>query len=89
MNLAPLLVGISGPIARTVLKALGLGVVSYVGIDAAFNQLLGLAKSHYAGIPAEVVQLLDYGGIGSALSIISGACVARLALIPLKTMRLL
>lgn len=83
MALIPLggfLQGAIGPLARRVLAALGLGVLSYAAVTAAVSALLLLAKSHYLGMPAMIVQLAGLGGIGQAMGIITGALVYRVVL---------
>lgn len=72
------------PLARQVLVALGLGVISYAGVDLAVGALLAQAKSAWTGQSAEVANWLAMAGANTALSILAGAITTRLSLIPLK-----
>jgi hypothetical protein len=83
------LLALSSPIAKAVMRALGFGVVSYLGVDMALGALLADAKAAWSSQNANVAVYLAMAGGNTALSIIAGAMVARVALIPLKTLRLL
>lgn len=89
MKLGAWLVSLASPIARTVMRALGLGVVTMAGVDVALTGLLGQAKAAWAGLPGEVAAYVAMAGVNTGLAILAGALVARISLIPLKTMRLL
>ena len=89
MQLGAWLMGLAGPVAKKVLSALGFGVITYVGFEAGLNQLLGLAKSQWASGDAAVLGLLNLAGAGTAMAIISGALVSRLAMVALKKLDLL
>ncbi|MBN8504877.1 MAG: DUF2523 domain-containing protein [Burkholderiales bacterium] len=83
------LVALASPIARQVLLALGIGVVSFAGIDAVVGQLLGAAKTAWSGLPGAVAAYVAVSGVNTGLALVGGAITARLALIPLKSLRLL
>jgi len=83
------LLSLSGPIARQVLVALGISVVSFVGFEAGVNMLLGQAKAAWAGMPADVAAYVALSGVNTGLSLIAGAMIGRLSLLPLKQLRLL
>lgn len=89
MKFGAFLVGLSGPIAKKVLAALGIGVVSYVGVDAALTQMLSTAKGNMALIDPVIGGLLALAGVPDALGMIAGALIASVALIPLKKLDLL
>lgn len=89
MNLGPLLVAVSGPIARQVLVSLGVGVVTMVGVDAALTSILGAAKAAWAGLPGAVAQYVALSGVNTGLALVAGACSARVSMMVLKSMRLL
>lgn len=74
------LLAIVGPAARKVLVALGIGTLTYVGMDAALNAALGAAKAAWGGMPADVASLVAIAGVNTAASILAGALTARLAL---------
>jgi hypothetical protein len=78
------LMALVGPLARQVLVALGIGVISYVGFDAAVGQVMVQAKSAWSAQPQAVATWLSMAGANTALSIIAGAITTRLSLTVLK-----
>ncbi len=62
-----------------VLAALGMGVVSYVGLDLAWTQLHTLIVSNFQGLPSAAIGLMSLAGVGDALGIMFGAITARVA----------
>lgn len=89
MSLGAFLGMAAGPIAKRVLAALGVGVVSFVGVGIAFNALVDIARTNWGGLPADIAQYMAFAGVNQAISIIVGAMAARLALASLKSMTLL
>lgn len=65
------------PLLGRILAALGFGVVSLVGVQAALQTLQDQMQSSVNAMPAEMLQLFLYGGGGQALGIIMGACATR------------
>lgn len=63
---------ITGIIARALL-ALGMGVVTYVGVDLAMTQAVNLLQDKVGGIPADMLQLLGLGGFDVMVSLIISA----------------
>lgn len=84
MPIAAFLLSIASPIVIRVLLQLGIGIVSYVGVEAAVNQLISLAQSQWAGLPAIVLQFMAIAGLNTALGIIAGGVTARLTTLALK-----
>jgi hypothetical protein len=73
-----------GPLVGYVIKALGIGLVTYVGLTVVFDQVESLILSQYQGLPASILQMLNLMGVHSALKIILStlaACVGYKALI--------
>lgn len=83
------LVALAGPLARRVLASLGLGVVTYVGMDAAISGILAQAKAGWGGMAGDVTSYVAMSGANVALSLIAGALVGRVGLMVLKRMTLL
>lgn len=81
---------IAGPVVKRALTALGFGVVSYAAMTAALNAALSAAKQSWAGLSGfpEALALIQMAGVSTALSIIAGALVARVALQSLKKLEL-
>lgn len=85
MNWASFIMGLVSPIARRVLASLGLGVITYTGVDAAVSSLLSQAKSAWSGgFGGDVAQLVAMSGANTALGIIAGGIVGRVTMIALK-----
>jgi hypothetical protein len=75
-----------GPLARQLLVSIGIGLITFVGLDAAVGAALGAAKSSLSGLPAVAAAILARGGVFTALSIIAGGITARITLMTLKRM---
>lgn len=84
MPLAAFLMGLVGPLARQILVSLGIGLVTFVGMDAAVGSALSAAKSSLSGLPGQVTQILAMAGVFTAFSVIAGGVVARISLMTLQ-----
>lgn len=73
------LVALAGPLARRVMIALGLGVISFAGLVLVGNQVRDAVVSHYGALSGSVVDLLNLLGAGQAIGIILGGIIARAA----------
>lgn len=74
------LINIAATLAGRVLVALGYSVVMYTGIDTTLTWLKDQAVSSMQGMPADVVGLLAFFKVGTCISIIFSAVMARLLL---------
>lgn len=81
------LLAMVGPAAKRILVSLGLSVVTYAGVSTAVNAMIDSAKQNMAGLPADVANMIALAGINTALSIITGAIVARVSLVALKKLQ--
>lgn len=70
----------SGSIAGQVLVALGIGVVSYTGVDLSLSWAKSQAIAALQGMGAEYVALLSYMKVGVCINIITSAMVMRAGL---------
>lgn len=68
------------PIVRSVLIGLGVGFVTYQGLDVLLGQLRGHVFDLLGSLPLSMLQILGLGGIDKALNIIFSAFAARLVL---------
>lgn len=84
MPIAAFLMSIASPIVIRVLTQLGIGIVSYVGVEAAVNGLISLAHNSWSGLPAVVLQFMAIAGVNTALGIIAGGVTARLTTMVFK-----
>lgn len=74
------LINIAGTLAGQVLIALGVSVITYTGVSTSLGWLKSQALTAIQGLPADMVSMLAYIGVGESISIITSAFVARLAL---------
>jgi hypothetical protein len=70
-----------GPLAKRVLVALGVGVVSYGALTTLANNVIAQIQAQFQGMPVSVLQIATLGGIPDAVSIICGAVLARVAVV--------
>jgi Protein of unknown function (DUF2523). len=78
------LLALAAPWIRKVLASLGIGVLSFTGMDAVITNVVASAKAAWSGFPAEMVMLVDLAGVSNAISIIVGAYIARASLLLFK-----
>jgi hypothetical protein len=78
--LAGALVNVAVTMAGRVLIALGFGVTTYLGVSATLAWLKGNVISSLTGLPQELVSLLAYMKVGTALSIVFSAFVVSLTM---------
>lgn len=74
------LLSVAGPIALRVLFALGIGTLTFTGVDAAFAALVASVQSNFGGLPADVLKLASLAGIHQCLGLLLGAFNARVGL---------
>ena len=74
------LISVTGTIVGRVLVALGVGVVTYTGVQAGIDSLLANLDSAIAGVPADILGLLGFMRVGQAMNIIISAMSARMLL---------
>lgn len=83
------LVALAGPVVKKALTSLGVGVASYAALTIALNTAIDAAKSAFGGLTGDVLALVQMSGMPGALSIITGAMVARVSLMQLKKLEIL
>ena len=79
-NIAAWLLALAAPLAKRVLLALGIGVLTYAGYSAIIDQVKSAVIAQWGNLGTVTAQILSLGGYGEALGIILGAMVARAAL---------
>lgn len=60
-------------IVARVLGALGFGIVSYVGVTAALNQLIALIHTRLGGVTSDIFHLVGMAGFDVFLSLVISA----------------
>ncbi|WP_040011135.1 DUF2523 family protein [Cupriavidus sp. HMR-1] len=83
-SLAGFLMGLIGPLVRQALVAIGIGLITYAGLDAAVSSALSAAKSSLGGMPAVALALCARGGMFTAFSVIAGGITAGVSMIVVK-----
>lgn len=78
------LAGIAGPVAKRALTALGIGVVSMVGVDVAIQSAVNSAKAAFGSMTGVVADIVAISGFFSAASILAGGLVAAGSLMVMK-----
>lgn len=74
------LITASRSMAIQVLIALGISVATYQGIDASISWLKSQALGSINGLPADLLSLVSFMGVGNAINIIFSAMVMRMTL---------
>lgn len=72
------LISLVTPIAGRVMAALGLGTVTYTGLNAAVDAALTQAQTAFTGMPADVALIVAKFGFFDYMSITSGGVVSGL-----------
>jgi hypothetical protein len=72
------LLQIVGSLVGRVLVALGLSVVTYTGMSVSINWLKSQAVSAALGLPPEVIGMLSVLKVGTCISIVFSAMLARM-----------
>lgn len=72
-----MLINLVGTLAGRVLIGLGIGVVTYTGMQTSLDWLKMSALSALNGMPAEAVQLIAFFKVGTCISIVTSAILAR------------
>ena len=82
--LGTFLLSITGSIAARVMTALGIGVVSYVGLNMVAGDLISNVAISYAGLDSRVMAIADLAGASTALSIITSGITTRVSMMAIK-----
>lgn len=84
------LMALIGPLGKQLLVALGIGVVTYAGVDIAVSSMLANARAAWAGGPGgAAAQLIAMAGVNTALGIIAGGITGRVTMLALKKFALI
>lgn len=80
LYIAMLAIQIVGPIVFHALRLLGIGVVTYVGINLVLDQVKDYVIGNFSNIPLQVQQILGLAKVDVAVNIYLAAVTARLLL---------
>ncbi|WP_454903222.1 DUF2523 domain-containing protein [Variovorax gossypii] len=76
---------VAGSMALQVLVGLGIGLVTYTGMDISLDYLKQQALQQIGGLPADLIGLMGYLKIGNCINIITSAMVARMTMTMVRT----
>lgn len=68
------------PLVKMVLKALGIGIVSYVGINFVLSQIIEVITQNITSVPMQMQQIMGLAKIDVGLNIVLSAVSTRLTL---------
>lgn len=74
MNIAAFLIAMVRPLLAKIFVSIGMGVITYVGVQAAFDKVVNMAASSFSAIPPEASAIMGLAGADTAIGIILGAC---------------
>lgn len=70
----------AGALVKRALLALGLGIITYSGLQAAFSAVQAQVIANYGLISGASLQLADLAGVGQTIGILLGALAARVGI---------
>jgi hypothetical protein len=88
-TLSGALTALAGPLAKKVLTSVGIGLVTYAGLDAAVTAGLSAAKSALGGIGTDYAAIAAMFGFFTACSVIAGGITAGLTMMSFKKLAVL
>lgn len=74
------LIQAAGTLVGKVLISLGIGYVTYTGLDTSLDWIKSQIALSVGGLPAQTVSVLGAAQVGSALSVVLSAIAARMLL---------
>ena len=83
-NIAQWLASITWPLVSRVFAAIGLGTITFTGINTALGSALDAAKSAFTGIGGDLLQILAIAGVFDVMAILSGGLISGLSWLVLK-----
>jgi len=71
---------VAGSLIARLVIALGIGVVTYIGVSAGMDTLQAMVVSELGGLPAHLIQALGLLRFDDAITLVFSAIAARVAL---------
>jgi hypothetical protein len=78
--------GMTGSLVTRVMTTLGLGFVSYAGLNALASAVVNNVNASYGGLSGVTLALLTMSGFTTALNIITSSIITRASLMAVKKM---
>jgi hypothetical protein len=88
MALLPWLIAAVLPVATKLLVGLGFGFVAYTALSTLANTAINTAQANYNNLDLTILQLVNLGGGGVFLGLISSALVAKAGMLAMKKLQL-
>lgn len=79
--LAPFLISLAWPIAKKVLLALGIGMITYGGLSLIAGQVVTQVEAYWGQMPISILQIGSLLGIPQSIGIMLGAITARVSFV--------
>jgi len=86
MTIASWLMAVIGPVAKQALVAVGFGVVTYTGVDAAFNAMVSSLSSQVSAVPPNILIYAQISGVFEAMGLILAAISFKISFMTLTKM---
>lgn len=80
---------IATPIVKRVLGGLGMGVVTYTGLQVVMDQIKNGVLGNWGAISGAAGQLLGLAGVSDMIGIILGALACRFSMMRLKAISMI
>lgn len=80
------LASVSTPIAKTVLSGLGIGVVTYLGLDVIMREVQAQIMANWGQMSQGTLYLMSASGTTQGVGIILGAVAARFSMLQLSAL---
>ena len=77
---AALAASLAGPLVKKALAAIGIGIVSYAAVQAAFSAAQAQLLALYGQAPSSMMWVAERAGFSAGIGIILGALAAKFAL---------
>ncbi len=81
LPLAPFLISLAWPIAKKVLLALGIGMITYGGLSLIAGQVVTQVQAYWGQMPISILQIGSLLGIPQSIGILLGAITARVSFV--------
>ena len=89
MQFIPMLIALVAPIAKRVLVALGIGIVTYAGYTVVLDAFMQQISSNLGQMPTAALQLITMFGFPDAAGVILGAFATKLSIQTFKRFEIL
>jgi hypothetical protein len=69
-----------GPLALRVVAALGLGILTFTGVDTVLSNLIASAQSNWASVASDILGLASVARVPECLGLLAGAMTSRVTM---------